>query len=61
MGVTRDGASLLVSSFSGDGVSARRGYLVVDDADALHAELIWKGVRHWIAGRPPLRGSYTRR
>jgi uncharacterized glyoxalase superfamily protein PhnB len=45
MGVTRDGASVHLSSFSGDGVSGSAVYLVVDDVDALHAELVGKGVR----------------
>jgi uncharacterized glyoxalase superfamily protein PhnB len=45
MGVTRDGASVHLSSFSGDGVSGGVVYLVVDDVDAMHAELVGKGVR----------------
>jgi catechol 2,3-dioxygenase-like lactoylglutathione lyase family enzyme len=44
MGLTRDGASVHLSSFSGDGVSGGVVYLVVDDVDAMHAELIGKGV-----------------
>jgi hypothetical protein len=44
MGLTRDGVWLHVSSFSGDGVSGGVVYLVVDDVDALHAELVAKGV-----------------
>ena len=44
MGLTRDGVWLHVSSFSGDGVSGGIVYLVVDDVDALHAELVAKGV-----------------
>ena len=45
MGLTRDGVWLHVSSFSGDGVSGGVVGLIVDDVDALHAELIAKGVR----------------
>ncbi len=44
MGFTRDGASLHVSSFSGDGVSGGVVYLLVDDVDVLRAELVAKDV-----------------
>ena len=44
MGLTRDGVWLHLSSFSGDGVSGGVVYLVVDDVDELHAELVAKGV-----------------
>jgi catechol 2,3-dioxygenase-like lactoylglutathione lyase family enzyme len=44
MGLTRDGAWLHVSSFSGDGVSGGVVYLLVDDVDALHLELVARGV-----------------
>jgi uncharacterized glyoxalase superfamily protein PhnB len=44
MGVTRDGVWLNLSSFSGDGVAGGVANLFVDDVDALHAELISKGV-----------------
>lgn len=44
MGLTRDEAWLHVSSFSGDGVPGSVVYLLVDDVDALHAELVAKGV-----------------
>jgi catechol 2,3-dioxygenase-like lactoylglutathione lyase family enzyme len=44
VGLTRDGVWLHVSSFSGDGVSGGVVSLVVDDVDALHAELVAKGV-----------------
>jgi len=44
MGLMRDGAWLHVSSFSGDGVSGGVVYLLVEDVDALHAELVSKGV-----------------
>jgi uncharacterized glyoxalase superfamily protein PhnB len=44
MGLTRDGVWLHVSSFSGDGVSGGAVFLLVEDVDALHAELVAKGV-----------------
>jgi len=44
MGLTRDGVRLHVSSFSGDGVPGGVVFLVVEDVDALHAELKAKGV-----------------
>lgn len=44
MGLMRDGAKLHVSSFSGDGVSGGVVYLLVDDVDALHPELVARGV-----------------
>jgi uncharacterized glyoxalase superfamily protein PhnB len=43
-GLTRDGVWLHVSSFSGDGVSGGVVNLLVEDVDALHAELVAKGV-----------------
>ncbi|MEP6768477.1 MAG: VOC family protein [Acidobacteriota bacterium] len=43
-GISRDGVWLHVSSFSGDGVSGGVVHLEVDDVDALHAELIARGV-----------------
>ena len=45
MGLTRDGVEIHVSSFSGDGVSGGVVFLLVDDVDALHQELIAKGVK----------------
>ncbi len=45
MGLARDGVWLHLSSFSGDGVSGGVVNLIVEDVDALHAELIAKGVR----------------
>ncbi len=45
MGLTRDGVSVHVSSFSGDGVSGGVASFLVDDVDALHAELVERGVR----------------
>ncbi|MEK6337291.1 MAG: VOC family protein [Acidobacteriota bacterium] len=44
MGLTRDGARLHVSSFAGDAVPGGVVFLVVEDVDALHAELKAKGV-----------------
>jgi uncharacterized glyoxalase superfamily protein PhnB len=44
MGVTRDGVWLHVSSFPGDGVSGGVVNLIVEDVDALHAELVKKSV-----------------
>lgn len=45
MGLARDDVSLHVSSFSGDGVSGGVVYLVVNDVDRLHAELVQQSVR----------------
>jgi uncharacterized glyoxalase superfamily protein PhnB len=45
MGLTRDAAEIHVSSFSGDGVSGGVAFLVVEDVDALHKELVAKGVQ----------------
>lgn len=45
MGLTRDGVWLHVSSFPGDGKCGGVANLIVEDLDALHAELIGKGVR----------------
>ncbi len=44
MGISRDGVWIHLSSFSGDGVSGGVVYLAVDDVDALHRELVSKGV-----------------
>jgi catechol 2,3-dioxygenase-like lactoylglutathione lyase family enzyme len=44
MGLRRDGVELHVSSFSGDGVSGGVAFLLVDDLDGLHAELVARGV-----------------
>jgi catechol 2,3-dioxygenase-like lactoylglutathione lyase family enzyme len=45
MGVARDDAQFHLSSFSGDGVSGAVVYLLVDDLDGLHEELLGKKVR----------------
>jgi uncharacterized glyoxalase superfamily protein PhnB len=44
MGLTREGVTLHISSFSGDGVSGGVVFLIVDDVDALHVELMAKGI-----------------
>lgn len=44
MGLVRDGAALHVSSFSGDGVAGSAVYLLVEDVDAIAAELSARGV-----------------
>lgn len=44
LGLSRDGVWLHVSSFSGDGVSGGVAGFLVDDVDALHAELVAKHV-----------------
>ena len=44
LGLSRDGVWLHVSSFSGDGVPGSLVYLLVDDVNALHAELGAQGV-----------------
>jgi uncharacterized glyoxalase superfamily protein PhnB len=44
MGLTRDGVWLHLSSYSGDGVAGGVVYVGVEQVDALHAELLAKGV-----------------
>lgn len=44
MGLARDDARLHVSSFSGDAVAGGVVFLLVDDVDALHKELLGKNV-----------------
>ena len=44
MGLARDDARLPVSSFSGDAVAGGVVFLLVDDVDALHKELLGKNV-----------------
>jgi len=44
MGLIRDGVTLHVSSFSGDGVAGGVVFIVVENVDALHKELIANGV-----------------
>lgn len=44
MGVERDGVTLHLSSFPGDGVAGGVVFLRVDDVDALHAEFAARGV-----------------
>lgn len=45
MGLVRDNARLHISSFSGDGVCGGVVRFEVEDVEALHAELVEKGVR----------------
>ena len=45
MGLSRDGIWVHVSSFSGDGVPGGAINFLVEDVDALHAELMSKGVK----------------
>ena len=45
MGLSRDGIWIHVSSFSGDGVSGGVVNFLVEDVDALHTELVAKGVK----------------
>src|SRR5215472_16119599 len=45
MGLSRDGVSIIVSSFSGDGVVGGVVNFKVEDVDALHAELVAKQVK----------------
>jgi uncharacterized glyoxalase superfamily protein PhnB len=44
MGVSREGIWLHLSSFPGDGVPGGVANILVDNVDALHAELVAKGV-----------------
>ena len=44
MGLTRDRVELHVSSFSGDAVAGGAVFLLVEDVDALHAELVSNGI-----------------
>jgi catechol 2,3-dioxygenase-like lactoylglutathione lyase family enzyme len=45
MGFSRDEARFHASSFSGDAVAGGVIYLLVDDLDSIHHELIAKGVK----------------
>jgi uncharacterized glyoxalase superfamily protein PhnB len=45
MGLSREGVWLHVSSFAGDGVAGGVVNILVEDVDALHAELVEKGLR----------------
>jgi catechol 2,3-dioxygenase-like lactoylglutathione lyase family enzyme len=44
MGLERDGVVFHISSFRGDGVSGGVATFIVDDLDALHAELVERRV-----------------
>ncbi len=58
IGLKRDGARLHVSSFSGDGISGGVVFLVVEDVDALYAELVRSEVR---VEREPTNQSWGNR
>jgi catechol 2,3-dioxygenase-like lactoylglutathione lyase family enzyme len=58
MGLTRDEVELHVSSFSGDGVSGGVVFIIVEDVDLLHAELVAKGVP---IALPPTNQSWGNR
>lgn len=44
MGISRDGAWIHLSSFSGDGVPGGAVNLLVDDVDALYREFVGRGI-----------------
>lgn len=44
MGIARDHVRLHLSSLSGDGIAGNAVSIVVDNVDALHAELVAKGI-----------------
>jgi len=44
MGLVRDEVELHASSFSGDGGPRGAAFILVEDIDALHSELVLKGV-----------------
>ncbi|MEP6471754.1 MAG: VOC family protein [Acidobacteriota bacterium] len=44
LGLSRDGVSLHLSSFAGDGVPGGVATFIVDDVDAIHSELAAKDV-----------------
>jgi uncharacterized glyoxalase superfamily protein PhnB len=58
MGLARDDIELHVSSFSGDGVSGGVVFIGVENVDALHAELVGKGVT---IAMPPTDQSWGNR
>src|ERR1041385_6511446 len=58
MGLARDDVELHVSSFSGDGVSGGVVFIGVEDVDALHTELVTKGVA---IALPPTDQSWDNR
>jgi len=49
MGMSRDGATLHLSSHAGDGVIGAAVYFLTDDVDSLHAEFVAKKVPIHIA------------
>lgn len=60
MGVMRDGVTLHVSSFAGDGMARGVVYLLADDVDALHEELVARGVPIDLAPTDQTWGSRDR-
>ncbi|MGH9867252.1 MAG: glyoxalase superfamily protein [Candidatus Polarisedimenticolia bacterium] len=58
MGLLRDGARLHISSFPGGGVPGTLVYLVVDDVDELHRDLIG---RHVAIDMPPTDQTWGNR
>jgi len=58
MGLARDDVELHVSSFPGDGVSGGVVFIGVEDVDALHTELVAKGVA---IALPPTDQSWDNR
>jgi uncharacterized glyoxalase superfamily protein PhnB len=58
LGLRRDDAHLHLSSFAGDGVAGSLAYVLVDDVDALHRELLQTGVR---IDMPPTNQSWGNR
>lgn len=58
LGLVRDGARLHLSSYPGDSVSGASVYLVVDDVDELHRELLH---RHVAIDMPPTEQTWGNR
>ena len=58
MGLRREGVTIHVSSFVGDGVAGGVVFIVVDDVDALYEELIGRGIS---IGLPPTDQSWGNR
>ena len=58
LGISRDGVWILLSSFSGDGVTGGVVNLLVDDVDALHRDFVGKGVA---IDTPPVDQSWGNR
>jgi len=58
MGISRDGVSINLSSFSGDGVAGGVVNLLVDDVDVLYAEFLAAGV---VVDLPPTDQTWGNR